>query len=122
LEAIVQVVERARGLPPEQCPTVAERDQDPPQVGLVVAVLMAALGDFAARERLAPNLAATTQDVKLLVRARLQGEPAPSESLLTRGWRSVPVRPHLEAVLDGRRSLRVRDVRAEAPFAYADAE
>jgi ribonuclease D len=122
LQAIVQVVERARGLPLEQCPTVAEREQDPPQVGLVVSVLMAALGDFAARERLAANLAATTQDVKLLVRARLQGEPAPPESLLTHGWRAAHVLPHLQAVLDGRRSLRIHDVRAEAPFAYADPE
>jgi ribonuclease D len=121
LEAIVEVVERARGLPAEQLPTVAERDQDPPQVGLVVNVLMAALGDYCTREHLAPNLAATTTDVKLLVRARLQGEPPPEGSLLTRGWRAVHVLPHLEALLDGRRALRVRDVRAEAPFDYTDA-
>jgi ribonuclease D len=120
LEPIVEVVERARGLPLEQCPRAAEREQDPPQVGLVVSVLMAALGDFCAREHLAPNLAATTQDVKLLVRARLHGEAPPPDSLLTRGWRAAHVLPHLEALLDGRRALSIRDVHAEAPLEYRD--
>jgi ribonuclease D len=120
LDAIVQTVERARALPLEQCPAVAEREQDPTQAALVVSVLMAALGDFSAREHLAPNLAATTQDVKLLVRSRMQGG-APADSLLTRGWRAVHVLPHLEAILDGRRALRIRDVQAEAPFSYNDA-
>jgi ribonuclease D len=120
LDAIVQVVERARALPPEHLPHVTEREQDPPQVALVVSVLMAALGDFGARNQLAPNLAATTQDIKLLVRARLQGDPPPHESLLTHGWRAVHVLPHLEALLDGRRALHIRDVHADAPFDYTD--
>ncbi len=120
LDAIVEVVERARALPIEQCPPVAEREQEPTQASLITSVLMAALGDFCAREHLAPNLAATTQDVKLLVRARLHDEAAPAESLLTRGWRAVHVLPHLEAILDGRRTLRIHDVRSEAPFGYED--
>ena len=52
------------------------------------------------REHLAPNLAATTQDVKLLVRARFQGGPLPEDSLLARGWRAVHVLPHLFALVD----------------------
>ncbi len=122
LDAIVETVERARALPPEQRPEVAEREQDPPQVTLVGGVLMAALGDYCTREHLAPNLAATTQDVKLVVRARFQGGPLPEDSLLTRGWRAVHVLPHLEAILGGRRSLRVVNLRAEAPLGYADME
>lgn len=122
LEAIVQVVERARALPLDMCPPIAEREQDLPQVGLVVTVLMAALGDFCARAHLAPNLTAATQDVKLLVRARLQGDPLPHDSLLTHGWRAAHILPHLEALLEGRRSLRVRDLHADAPFDYSDAE
>jgi ribonuclease D len=120
LEAILHTVEKARALPLEQCPAVAERDQDPPQVGMVANVLMAVLGDLSARHRLAPNLVASSADVKLLVRARHQGLPPPAESLLTQGWRRAHILPELQAVLEGRRSLRVADVAAEAPFAFED--
>jgi ribonuclease D len=118
LEAIVRVVSEARALPPEEWPVQTERDQDPPQVPLVTAVLVAVLGDLCARLRLAPNLVASTTDVRLLVRARLAAQPLPEESLLTRGWRSTHVLPDLLAVLEGRRAVRVTDVAAGSPFAY----
>jgi ribonuclease D len=120
LGAIVDVVERARSLPADQLPRATERDQDPPQVALVSNVLIAVLGDLAAREHLAPNLVASSTDVKLLVRSRLQQASLPAESVLTQGWRAEHVLPVLLDVLDGRRSVRVADVRAEAPFALGD--
>lgn len=120
LGAIVEVVARARALPPEQCPVAAEREQDPPQVGLIAHILMAVLADWCARNHLAPSLAASSHDVKLLVRARLQGQPLPEESLLTRGWRGAHVLPELLAVLDGRRSLRIANVASATPFTFDD--
>jgi len=120
LEAILQTVERARGLPLEQCPAVTEREIDPPQVGLVANILTAVLGDLCLRRQLAPNLVAANHDVKLLVRARLQGNPPPAESLLTQGWRGTHILPELLAILEGRRSLRIADVNAEAPLAFED--
>jgi ribonuclease D len=116
LEAIVRTVLVARALPAADLPEPADRDQDPPQVGLVTNVLTAVLGDFCVRNRLAPNLVASTADVKLLVRARLAGEGLPERSVLTRGWRAGHVLPTMLAVLDGRRSVRIADVAAEAPF------
>jgi ribonuclease D len=118
LEAVMQAVERARALPLEDCPAVAERELDPPQVGLVASVLSAVLGDLCVRQRLAPNLVASNHDVKLLVRASLHGVPPPAESLLTQGWRSQHVLPDLLAILEGRRSLRVADLTVDAPFAF----
>jgi ribonuclease D len=120
LEAIVRVVHEAHALPLEQCPEPAERDQGPPQVALVSAVLGAILGDLCARRRVAPNLVASNADIKALVRARLAGEPLPASSQLTHGWRATHVLPELLAVLDGRRALRIRDLEAEAPFGYED--
>jgi ribonuclease D len=118
LEAIVRTVAEARALPPEDHPLPAEREQDPPQVQLVASVLGAVLGDLCTRLRLAPNLVASATDIKLLVRARLAGQPLPPASLLTHGWRGEHVLPDLLAVLEGRRSLRIGDVAAETPFRY----
>ncbi|HTU21346.1 MAG TPA: HRDC domain-containing protein [Gemmataceae bacterium] len=121
LDAIVETVTEARNLPLEACPIVFGREQDPPQLALVANVLTAVLGDVCARLGLAANLVASSNDVKLLVRARLAGQPLPSESLLTAGWRSAHILPELLAVLDGRRLLRIADIQAEAPLAYTDA-
>jgi len=120
LEAIVQTVAEARGLAIEDCPAVYGREQDPPQITLVSNVLSAVLGDRCARLGLAANLVANGNDIKLLVRARLAGQPMPSESLLATGWRSAHILPDLLAVLEGRRLLRIADVAAEAPLAYAE--
>jgi ribonuclease D len=122
LEAIVQIVVAARTLPIEECPEPPERDQDPPQVTLTASLLTAVLGDVCARIRLAPNLAASSQDVKRVVRAKFAGEPPPEDGVLTQGWRGEHLLPELTAVLDGRRAVRIADVREDAPFAYVEAD
>jgi len=118
--AILQAVQRARALPMEQCPELADREQDPPQVQLITNVLTAVHGDFCARQELAPNLVASTQDIRLLVRTRLTGEPLPPTSLLSQGWRKTHVLPQLLAVLEGQRALRITDVKSETPFTISD--
>jgi ribonuclease D len=120
LRAIIEVVNQARQLPPEQCPKPMDRDQDPPQVTLVGNVLSAVLGDLAIRLSVSQSLIASGQDVKQLVRSRRSRTTLPSDSILTSGWRAAHVLPELTAILDGKRMLRVADVRAEAPFAYED--
>jgi len=105
---------------PGRLPPAAEREQDPPQVGLVANVLAAVLGDLGVRRRLASNLVASGNDIKLLVRARQQGRRFPAESLLMTGWRRRSLLPELLAVLEGRRRLRIADVTAEAPFVFEE--
>ena len=121
LAAIVEVVEKARALSPEELPRAADREQDPPQVTLAANVLNAVLGDLCAKLRLAPNLVANSNDVKALVRAKHAGAPLPEDSQLTRGWRAEHLLPDLQAVLEGRRMLRIANLRADGPFAYGDA-
>jgi len=118
--AILAVVNEARALPLEECPLPLERDQDPPQVQLVTNILTALLGDWCARHEVAQSLAATSQDVKLLVRARLQGEELPEASALVRGWRARHLLPEVLAMLDGKRTLRIADIASETPFTFED--
>jgi ribonuclease D len=116
LAAIQEVVEQARALPDEECPPMAEREQDPPQLVLVTNVLTAVLGNLCTARHLAPNLVASSHEVRLLARSRLQGVPLPSNALLGQGWRSQHLLPELLAVLEGRRTVRIADVAAEAPL------
>lgn len=120
LGAILRVIEQANALPIEECPVPAERDQDPPQVGFVSAVLSAVLGDLCTRRELATNLVASNTDLKLLVRAYVQQVPLPADVPLTQGWRGQHILPDLVAVLDGRRAVRVADPISAAPFGYLD--
>jgi ribonuclease D len=120
LGEISQTIERARSLPPETWPEVIDRDQDAPQVLLVASVLTAALGDLCARFHLAPALVANSQDIKQLVRARFHGQEPADDLLITKGWRGAHILPELLALLEGRRSLLINDLRADAPFAYEE--
>jgi ribonuclease D len=119
-KAIVEAVERARALPAEQWPQAAEREDDLPQVPLLAGVVSAVLGNWCAAMHLAPTLVATNQDVKLLVRSRVQGELLPVESQLSRGWRAQHVLPELMAVLLGKRGVSVGDATSEAPLLLHD--
>lgn len=119
-DAIIQTVAEARCLPLEACPVALNREQDPPQLTLLSSVLTAVLGDVCIRRGLAPNLVASNNDVKLLVRSRLAEQPPPTESLLSAGWRRTHILPDLLAVLDGQRSVRIADIMADAPLDYAD--
>jgi ribonuclease D len=118
--AILEVVERASNLPMEECPMMSGREQDPPQVAFVAALLGAVLGDRCLRGQLMPNFVATSNDVKLLARAAAQGQPPPAESQLSQGWRARHILPELLAVLEGRRTVRIVDPTAETPFAVED--
>src|SRR5262249_12491284 len=80
-------IEQARAVPVDELPEPTEREQDPVQLGLIANVLGAALTDFCGRQHLAPNLVASGQDIKRLVRARLDGEASMDRSLLSSGWR-----------------------------------
>jgi ribonuclease D len=116
LEALVQAVQKARAVPLEECPEVAEQDQDPPQLALVTNLLNAALGDLCIKEQLASSLVASNQDLKLLIRSYYYNQPLSRSCLLAQGWRSTHVLPVLQSILEGRRGIRIGDLRSEAPF------
>jgi ribonuclease D len=112
-----EAIEHARKLPADQLPLAIERDQDPPQVALIVNLLGAILNDFCAREQLALSLTATVSDMKELVRAKMQNDKVPDSNLLVTGWRRDFVLPILQEVLEGKRSVRIANLQSESPFA-----
>ena len=113
---ILAAVAKARALPEVDHPPAIERENDPPQHGLLVQLLTAVLADFCARTRLAGSLATTSNDLKQLVRARIQGTPLPPDVMLGQGWRAKHILPELDAVLAGERAVRVDNIRSEAPL------
>lgn len=116
VDAIIGVVQEARRLPLEHCPEQPERDQDPPQVALVQSILSAVLGDLCARMQLSQSLVGSNADLKLLIRARMNRQPWPDECGLVHGWRGAHVLPELVAVLEGRKSVHIADLRTGSPL------
>lgn len=115
LERIIAAVERGRMVPLDDCPTAAERDDDPPQVGLAVNLLATQLAYLAQHNQVAGNLIATTSDLKMVVRSRMRQTELAVSSLLTQGWRREHFWPHMEAMLDGRVALRMGDLGKDVP-------
>jgi ribonuclease D len=112
-----EAIERARKLAPDQLPKNIERAQDRPQVALIVNLLGAILNDFCARAKLAVSLTCTMNDLRDLIRSKMQNDRASETNLLMTGWRKDFVLPILLEVLEGKRSVRITSLQAESPFA-----
>ena len=78
----------------------------------------AALRELAIRRQIAPNLIAGNNDLKQLIRGKLQGAGLPANVLLGQGWRGQHILPELEAILAGEKRVRVADMKAEGPLDY----
>jgi ribonuclease D len=113
-DEILAVVEQARTLPSSQLPSLTEREQETPQLNWLCGILNAYLGCWCLRQKLASNLVASNQDVRNLVRQKL-GMRA-EDPILKQGWRAQHVLPDLLDVLEGRRSLRIGNLRSETPL------
>jgi hypothetical protein len=83
---------------------------------MLSSLLGVVLAEFCGRAELAPNLVATSADLKALVRSRQPGGKPPTDSSLVSGWRAEAVLPRLEAVLNGRAVLRVVDPASPSPI------
>jgi ribonuclease D len=113
---ILTAIQDAKAIPANACPELEERENDPPHVVLLSHLLNVILTEWCARHAIAPNLVATSSDLKRIVRARQPGTVPDTNSPLFSGWRQRVVLPELEAFLDGKRSLQVSDPRAVHPL------
>ena len=113
--AILGVIAEAQAVAPDDLPEPPDRHDDSPGISMVVNLLAAALSRRCAQHKVALGLVGTTNDLKDLVRWRLNGSPEGALPELLRGWRSEVCGSALLDVLDGRRALRVVDPRADVP-------
>lgn len=104
----------------ESWPDLPEREIDPPNLTLLTQLLNVVLAEFADRERLAVNLCTTQSDLRAVVRSKQSGEPIAADNVLASGWRSRVVLPHLLAVLDGTKAVRVSDPNAIHPIGVVE--
>jgi ribonuclease D len=121
VERILEAVRRAKALPPDQHPEPEARDNDPPHVVMLGSLLGVVLADWCTRNKLAANLVASGSDLKAIVRSRVFREPPP-EVPLTRGWRAAAVLTELQAILDGKKAVRVVNPSAAAPLGFLPIE
>ena len=120
LDELFAVFQHVQTMSVDSYPIYTEKEQDSMPVTLAIGLLTAVLPDFAARNQIAPNLVSTNAELRRLVRAFVDGDVGKADLQLARGWRSEAVLPHFLALLEGKRGLRIADIRSATPLEYRD--
>jgi ribonuclease D len=115
-QEVVDAVARARAIAESELPSNERRD-DPPQVAVLTKLLSVATGNLAAESDVDTALLATTSDLQDIVRWFLAPENTPSPEALE-GWRGEILREAVIGFLEGRRVVRVGNVRRPNPLVF----
>lgn len=118
---VVAAVKKAQEIPEEKLPN-NERREDPPQVAVVQKLLSVAANGLAAEYDVDPALLATTSDLQDLVRWFLEGETAGEEPEAIVGWRGEILKEPLLGFLEGKRYVRVGNIKKANPLVFEDSE
>ncbi len=113
---ILGAVQRGLATPETECPSSGRR-VDPPQVGTLAQFLSAVAHTLAAQNRVDGTLLATSADLQELVRWKLGLLGAEERPVVLEGWRGTILAPLVE-ILDGKRHVRVTDVKSKHPLAF----
>lgn len=112
---IMRLVDDAMRVPEDQLPRLPNRVDDLSGGPMLVGILTAALAYACIHAKVSQTLAATTGDIKELVRWHLEGRPANDLPVLMQSWRAEVCGNLMLDVLEGRKSLRVTDPSQEVP-------
>jgi len=115
---LVEMANLARKMPPELCPEPPEKEVETPAMIIASGMLSAVLGDICIRQKLAQTMVASVAEIRAVVRAKAQKNPIPEGLSLREGWRRKLVWPLIEAVLDGKRLLRLKGFGSDSPIEY----
>jgi ribonuclease D len=115
-QEVVDVVAVARDISEVNLPSNERRD-DPPQVAVLTKLLSVAVGNLAAETEVDTALLATTSDLQEIVRWFLDQEGTPRPEVL-QGWRGEILQDALIGFLEGKRVVRVGNVRRPNPLIF----
>ncbi len=113
---VVDAVARARSIAEADLPSNERRD-DPPQVAVLSKLLSVAVGNLAAEAEVDTALLATTSDIQEFVRWFLSQESAARPEILD-GWRGEILQEPLIGFLEGKKVVRVGNVRRPNPLVF----
>ncbi len=114
---IIAAVRAGLSVPEEKLPALvaAVRRNDPPQVAILGQLLTIFVKSIAFELQVDASLLATTSDLQEVVRWHLDSDDDGPPQVLT-GWRGEILDPVLVELLEGKRSVRVRDVTSPSPI------
>ncbi len=113
---VVDAVARARSIPESDLPSNERRD-DPPQVAVLAKLLSVAVANLAAETNVDTALLATTSDIQEIVRWFLDQEGTPLPEVMA-GWRGEILQESLIGFLEGKKVVRVGNVRRPNPLVF----
>jgi ribonuclease D len=119
---IMALLNQVRTRSAEEFPALTPREDDPPEMAWIAAVLHAVLGDWCQKNDVSPALAASNHELKTLIRSMARNEPLPVTSPFARGWRKLSLLPEMLLLLQGKRALRIKSLGGESPFELCDLE
>ncbi len=118
-DEIVAAVLVAQQLAEQDLPANTRREE-PPQLNALTKLLSVAANGLAAEFRIDPALLATTADLQELVRWKL--EPDGETPMLLDGWRGEILSEPLLGLLEGKRCVRVGDLKRDNPLIFDECE
>jgi ribonuclease D len=113
---VVNAVALARSIPESELPGNERRD-DPPQVAVLTKLLSVAVANLAAETNVDTALLATTSDIQEIVRWFLDQEGIPRPEVMV-GWRGEILQESLIGFLEGKKVVRVGNVRRPNPLIF----
>lgn len=119
LPEISDAISRGQQIPQAEWPETFKRSRIP-NLGLLGQFLATALGVICREESIAPNLAASTQELRTMAAWRLGMVKLDEEPRLFTGWRRKVIARKIDDVLEGKKTLRVVDPRSNQPLTIDD--
>lgn len=121
LDQILERIKIALEVPEKDCPQQS-RSNRVPQLAVLGQILFAALGSVCRKQKLAPSLVATPNDIRYWFAYRSNPEqyknsPPPA---LTEGWRAEVVGNLFEELLSGKKRIRITDTTSDFPLEFED--
>lgn len=121
LDEIINRIKIALAVSNEDCPRPGHSNRTP-QLAVLGQILFAALGSVCRKQKLAPSLVATPNDIRYWVAYRSNPGQYKNASppALAEGWRAEVVGNLFEELLSGKKRIRVTDPTSDFPLEFED--